>query len=605
VCIYYKFSNSIKKILSWTLALIILGRIKEIIYANMFTNAMKCVQIILVVWLISSCQTPTAFHESDIRKEVTVKNGVVVSAHPLATEAGIDVLEKGGNAVDAAIATHFALSVVYPVAGNIGGGGFMLIRMANGEVAALDFREMAPLSAGQDMYLDESNNVVGDLSTYGVLASGVPGSVKGMEEAYLKYGKTEKWTSLVDPAVHLASKGFRITNGQARRLNYYKSSFKKYNTNKIAFVKMNKWKAGSILRQKELSETLKRISKVGSSGFYQGETAELIADHMEQTGGAITMQDLSNYTAVWREPIVSEYKDYTLFGFPPPSSGGIAVAQLMELIEDMPLSDWGFHSTKAIHAMAEVEKLVYADRAKHLGDPDFYQIPIEELLSAEYLNDRRKLVNMYSATPSSQIESGKFSVVPVSEETTHISVVDSYGNAVSLTTTLNLGYGSKVVVPGAGFLLNNEMDDFSIKPGFPNAFGLIGGEANSIEPGKRMLSSMTPTIVLKNDELYLVVGTPGGSTIITSVFQVLINLLEFNMSLYDAVQTGRFHHQWLPDMIFYEQGAIDEQTHRALETMGHELRQRSAIGRVEAILFKGDHLEGVADNRGDDHAGGY
>lgn len=532
------------------------------------------------------------------------QNGAVVTAHPLASQVGVDILKKGGNAIDAAIAVKFALAVVYPNAGNLGGGGFMVYRSKTGEVNSLDFREKAPATAHKDMYLDKDGNPITDLSLYGQLAAGVPGAVAGMDEAFKKYG-TLSWEALIQPAIELAEKGFAITAMQAREFNSYKERFVKFNPNGAAIIKDGEWKEGDIFVQQELAKTLKRIATQGRDGFYKGQTADYIVAEMKRGNGIMTHSDLENYKAIWRKPIVGEYKGHKIISMPPPSSGGVALLALLQSVEKYPLAQWGFQSDSTVRAMVEAERRVYADRATHLGDPDFYRVPVEHLTLAAYNQSRMANVSLAKATDSETIKAGKFPGYE-SEETTHYSIVDKDGNAVSLTTTINGSYGSLVWVDGAGFLLNNEMDDFSVKPGVPNMYGLLGGKANSIEPGKRMLSAMTPTIVEKDGQLKMVVGTPGGSTIITSVFQTIVNVLDFGMSAQESVSAPRFHHQWKPDRIDVESKAIDEKTRASLEKDGYKIYKRGNIGRVENIIVlpNGKKQTG-ADHRGDDTAMGY
>ncbi len=560
--------------------------------------------IFLIITVIS-CKTKAPFSYS-LQKSAIADQTMVVSAHPLASEIGLEILKKGGNAVDAAIAVQYALAVVYPVAGNIGGGGFMVVRMSDGMTNTLDFREKAPGAASRDMYLDENKDVIPRLSIDGHLAAGVPGSVAGMQAAFERYSKLKDFQALIDPAIALARDGFAVTEKQANGLNRTRESFIKLNTTTPAFVKDTEWKAGDLLVQSDLAKTLTRIRDKGAAGFYEGETAEMIVAEMKAGKGIISLEDLKNYEAVWRAPLVSDYKDYQVISMPPPSSGGLALSQLLKMVEPYPLRKYGFQSAETIHLMAEAERRVYADRATYLGDSDFVPVPIRSLLEADYLKNRMADFDPNNASDSELIGAGL--VTPIeSEETTHFCVVDAAGNAVSLTTTINGGYGSKTVVSGAGFLLNNEMDDFSAKPGVPNMFGLIGNEANAIEPGKRMLSSMTPTIVTKDNKVYMVVGTPGGSTIITSVFQTILNVIEFDKSLPEAVSLGRFHHQWKPDAIQLDKLVkLSPTVEKNLKEKGHNLKQRGNFGRVEAILKRADgRWEGAADVRGDDDARGF
>jgi len=556
------------------------------------------------IFLLFSC-SPEIPKEAPKEIGLITDSAMVVSAHPLASQVGADVLKKGGNAIDAAIATQFALAVVYPAAGNIGGGGFMVIRQQDGTTDAIDFREKAPLQAHRDMYLNDNKEVVENLSTKGHLAAGVPGSVDGMLKAYEKYG-TLDWEDLLQPAIDLADQGFKLTEREANGLNRYQD--KHIDANSITpefLVKEGGWKAGDIIYMKDLARTLERIRDNGREGFYAGETAKLIVEEMQRGNGIISLDDLSAYQAKFRLPVTSDYDNYKIISMPPPSSGGVALVQLLQSVEDFALEGMGHNTVPTIHLMTEAERRVYADRATHLGDMDFYSVPLQELMQKNYNVARMQSFNPDKATNSRDISAGKPAVAE-STETTHFSVVDPKGNAVSVTTTLNGGYGNKVVVAGAGFLLNNEMDDFSIKPGYPNMFGLIGGEANAIEAEKRMLSSMTPTIIEKDGHLFMVVGTPGGSTIITSVFQTILNVLEHGMGMQEAVSAARFHHQWRPDTIFVESNTLDSIQRQSLEAMGHTIVQRGNIGRVDAILVREDgKLEGGADPRGDDAAAGF
>lgn len=532
------------------------------------------------------------------------KHAAVVTAHPEASKVGVAIIKRGGNAIDAAIAVQFALAVVYPNAGNIGGGGFLVYRGKGGDSDALDYREKAPEKASRDMYLDAQGNAITDKSLYGALASGIPGTVDGMVKAYNKYGKLS-WKKDIQPAIDLAQNGFQITAQQASELNSHKERFLKYNNKPIAFVKNDLWKAGDLLRQPQLAKTLKLIRDNGRKGFYEGPVAAAIVASMQNTSGVISTKDLKDYQSVWRKTVSGKYKNYTVISMPPPSSGGIALITMLKQVSDYPLKKWGFQRDSTVQLMVEVERRAYADRATYLGDPDFFKVPQTALLSKSYINSRIKGINFNKATPSSEVKPGTLSLKE-SEETTHYSIVDSEGNAVSATTTLNGSYGSLVVVDGGGFIMNNEMDDFSVKPGTPNMYGLVGGEANSIVPGKRMLSSMTPTIIEEDGKLRMVVGTPGGSTIITSVFQTILNVLEFGKTMQQAVAAPRFHHQWLPDEVFAEKGAIDDATRIKLEYKGYKITERSPMGRVDAILIKSDGtLETGADPRGNDKGLGY
>ena len=533
------------------------------------------------------------------------KNGMVVSAHPESSEVGIAILKKGGNAVDAAVAVQFALAVVYPNAGNLGGGGFMVYRSAKGEINALDFREKAASLASRDMYLDSAGNPIVSKSLYGHLAVGVPGSVDGMVEAHKKYGKLS-WSAVVQPAIDLAENGFRLTKQQAAELNSLHRNFMKYNPDGAAFINLEStWKENDLLIQNELANTLKLIQQKGRAGFYEGATADAIVAEMQKGKGLITKNDLLNYHAIWRKPVTGDYRGYKIITMPPTSSGGIALIQLLQSVEPFPLKRWGHNADSTVQVMVEAERRVYADRATHLGDPDFYSVPTNKLLDRNYNKQRMANFKWDAATPSSTVLAGTFTENE-HEETTHFSIVDREGNAVSITTTLNGSYGSLVVVKGGGFILNNEMDDFSVKPGAPNMYGLIGGEANAIAANKRMLSSMTPTIVEKNGNLFMVVGTPGGSTIITSVFQTIINVIDFEMSMQSAVAAKKFHHQWLPDEVTVEKDALDSHTTEKLKAKGYKTQFRGPIGRVDAILkTKWNTYQGGADPRGDDKAIGY
>jgi gamma-glutamyltranspeptidase/glutathione hydrolase len=562
---------------------------------------------IIVVLLIFSCNTPQKNsvsvnpYEYSVQKKIIAENGAVVSAHPLASKVGLEILKQGGNAVDAAIATQLALAVVYPQAGNLGGGGFMVVRLSDGKEIAIDYREMAPGKATRDMYVDSAGVARTDKSQDGHLASGVPGTVAGLFES-AKYGKLS-FDKLIQPAIDLAEKGFVIREREARNLNGLQDELKKFNTVMPVFVKED-WKEGDTLIQTDLANTLKRIRDKGAAGFYEGETARLIVEEMKKGGGIISYEDLKNYKAKPREPHTFTYKGYKIIGMPMPSSGGLILHQMMKMIEGRNISSMGFQSEQAVQLMTEVERRAFADRGEYMGDADFYKVPVAKLTSKKYLEDRMNDYDSVKAGSSQQVKPGNTSLYE-SEETTHLSVIDKDGNAVAITTTLNNSYGSRTVVGGAGFFMNDEMDDFSIKPGVPNMYGAIGGEANAIVAGKRMLSSMAPTIVLKNNKPFLVVGTPGGTTIPTSVFQTLVNIIEFDMSTEDAVYKPKFHHQWLPDTLEIEKG-FSQTVREALQKKGYAIKERSGIGRTEVIKVLADgKFEAVADRRGDDDAEGW
>jgi gamma-glutamyltranspeptidase/glutathione hydrolase len=590
---------------------------------------------LLVLTLLAACKTQSTTRKNDSRVResqgvyqyrdedpttrpffsdrvgVVGRNGMVATAHPEASQVGLDILKAGGNAVDAAVAVQFALSVVYPYAGNIGGGGFMVYRDQSGQSYTVDYREKAPAKATKDMYLDSLGNVRAGLSTSGHLASGVPGSVDGMAEAHKRFGKLS-WAQVLQPAINLAQNGFPLSQRDALGLNRIKSELQRINPGKTYFLKTTvptdtvTWQKGDIMVQADLAKTLQRIQAQGRAGFYEGETARLLVEEMKRGNGIISEEDLKNYHAVWREPIKAKYKEYNVITMPPTSSGGVALVQLMRLTEQYPLRRWGWNKDSTVQVMIEAERRVYADRAKFLGDPDFVKVPVAQLTSPDYLKTRWTDFSFAKATDSKDVKGG---TIPGYEsmETTHFSIVDGAGNAVSITTTLNGGFGSRVVVGGGGFFMNNEMDDFSVKPGVPNMFGLIGNQANAIAPGKRMLSSMTPTILEKNGKLFMVVGTPGGSTIITSVYQTILNVVEHGMTMQQAVNALKFHHQWLPDKTTFENGAFSEPTIQALQGRGYIIEKlTNTLGRMDCVLVRPDgSLEGASDPRADNTARGY
>ena len=556
--------------------------------------------ILLLASILFACQT----EKKETITGLVADSAMVVSAHPLASSVGKNIMLQGGNAIDAAVATQFALAVVYPVAGNLGGGGFMVVRMSDGKSETLDYREVAPAAAHPDMYLGETKEVIAGLSQRGHLATGVPGTVAGLAESHKKYGSLP-WATLVQPAIDLALNGFALTEKEAENLNSVQEDLRKYNTVEPENLLNDEWKEGDSIRYTDLGHTLERIRDQGAAGFYEGKTADDIVEEMKRGKGIITHQDLMGYTATWRTPITTRYKEYNIISMPPPSSGGVALIQLLKTVEKYPLKKWGWNSVRTAHLMTEAERRAYADRAVYLGDPNFVKVPVEEMTSDTYLLQRMETFNEDKATPSQEVKEGMLAMKE-SEQTTHLSIIDAKGNAVAVTTTLNGGHGSAVVVGGSGFLLNNEMDDFSAKPGVANMYGAIGGEANKILPGKRMLSSMTPTIVEKNGQLFMVVGTPGGTTIITSVFQTILNVVEHGMTMQEAVSAKRMHSQWAPDKIFIERGSLTKDDSIKMVSMGHSFSMRGGIGRVDAILKRADgKLEGGADPRGDDKAEGF
>lgn len=566
-------------------------------------NALLCLFVLLSFWQCNSPQKEILQATTPVLG-VTSQKAMVVSAREEASKIGSEIMQQGGNAFDAMVATEMALAVCYPNAGNLGGGGFMVYRTHKGEIGALDYREKAPLRAFKDMYLDQNNKYLQHKSKTGGLAVGVPGTIAGIFKAHQKFGSLPM-QSILRPVILLAKNGFKITEKQAKQFNDHRAVFKQVNQENSIFTK--KFKVGDVFKNEALANTLQQISDNGRKAFYQGDIAKTLVAFLQKNKSIISLKDLENYQAIWREPIVFNYKDLRIISMSPPSSGGICMAQILKTTANYPIAVYGHNTTKTIQVLVEAQRRAYADRSHYLGDPDFINIPVDSLLSDAYLKNRMDSFSFDGATPSHQIKHGNIQA-PESKETTHYSIVDSYGNAIAATTTLNASFGSKLYSKKLGFFLNNEMDDFSAKPGTPNLFGLIGADANAIAPQKRMLSSMTPTLVEKDNKLWMSLGTPGGSTIITSVLQTILNVYEFNMSMQQAVDAPRFHHQWLPDVVKVEATSFDAKTIKDLENKGYviDYKNPSSIGTVDAILVHPDgSFEAGADKRGDDTAVGF
>ena len=539
-------------------------------------------------------------YQYEIVKEKSFDNGAVTSAHPLASMVGAAMMQDGGNAFDAAIATQLSLAVVFPGAGNIGGGGFLLARKVNGELIGIDYREAAPSKASRDMYLDDQGNPIEGKSTRGASASGIPGSIAGMisTHAYAKLA----FAKLIEPAIELAEFGFVISEKEAKGLNADRENFLKFSSAPSAFTKKEVWKAGDTLIQPELAATLKRIQAKGLAGFYEGATAEYIVKEMQHSGGYVSLEDLKNYTPKFRKPIEFDYRGHHIISFAPPSSGGILIAQMMQMIAPFNVEKMGLNTLASVNLMVESQRRAYADRAEHMGDPDYWKVPTKTLISNSYAQARMSDYKEGVAGSSKITKAGQ---AHESEQTTHLSVIDKEGNMVAITTTLNDTYGNKTIVAGAGFLLNNEMDDFSVKPGVPNMYGALGGEANSIQPGKRMLSSMTPTLVTVKGKPYISIGTPGGTTIPNQVYEGLVNIIDHKMTIKQAIDATRFHHQWIPDVVALESD-FPEDIETGLKNMGYKTIRRGKFGRMDGILISGDGKRMAAgDKRGDDSVAGY
>lgn len=565
----------------------------------------KSIALFLSIILFLGCKESNLSEKNKASNfGVIATNGMVVSARKEASKIGADIMQQGGNAFDAMMATSMALAVTYPYAGNLGGGGFIVYRLKDGTKGALDFREKAPLAASKNMYVEADGNIIKNKSTVGSKAIAVPGTIAGIFEAQKRFGNLDTET-ILRPVIELAKNGFEVTKKQANSLHKYDSIIRAVNKKEILYIRNPK--EGDTIRNLALAETLERLIQNGPDEFYRGDMAKKLVSFLQSHDALITLEDLKRYQAIWREPITFSYDDLSITSMSPPSSGGIVLQQIMGMVEPFDLKTYGQNSLETIQILVEAEKRAYADRSYFLGDPDFVDIPTEDLTDRNYLTRRMKNFSFKSATPVDSISHGKIQAHE-SDETTHFSIVDQFGNAIAMTTTLNGAYGSKLYANELGFFLNNEMDDFSSKPGEPNYYGLIGAEANSIAPEKRMLSSMTPTIIEKDDNLYMVLGTPGGSTIITSVLQTILNVHEFGFTMQEAVNAPRFHNQWLPDEIRMEPDEFPNQIIKQLEAKGYKINfeRTPVIGKVDAILINEDRtMEGGADKRGDDTAVGF
>lgn len=560
----------------------------------------KCKLILLLFLILSSAIAATK------DKPERTKHGMVVSASNLATDVGVSILKMGGNAIDASVAVGFALSVAYPSAGNIGGGGFMVLHLSNGKNTTIDFREIAPLAAHEKMYLDSLENFIPALSQAGWTSAGVPGTVAGLIYVLEKYG-TMKLADVIQPAIDLAENGFTLSTKMAESINYDYEDFIQIESSKKIFTHNGgKFLEGDTLIQKDLANTLRLIRDKGEQVFYKGEIAKKIVEESKKHGGVFSLKDFDDYKVIERTPVEGIYRGYKIISMPPPSSGGICLIEALNVLENYSFSKESFNSPEYIHTLVEVMKHIYADRSDHIGDPDFYDVPVDFLISKQHAAEIKDKIRN-EATPSEDISASKIPQHREKEETTHYSVADEFGNAVSTTYTINGSYGNKIVVDGLGFLLNNEMDDFSAKPGVPNQFGLTGSKANSIQPKKRMLSSMTPTIVLKDDKPFMVIGSPGGSTIITSVLQSILNVIDLDMNIYDAIAAPKIHHQWLPDKIDYEKTALSEDVKNNLISRGHKLNEVKSLGRLEGIVIDSGNktFYGATDPRGFGKAAGW